>query len=218
MNDGTLPRNPRDLPTSHLLRETRHSSRRHKVVERGLIPNDLSWMALDFRNSSRAEAPYTWSGIRRASRAGFSLIEMLVTLILLSISLAAVMTVFANYLERTTAQRAAQVFAMDLRFARTTAVRGREIVVVNFDEGALSYIVRLSSGDTLVNREFEAGQDIVLDVLDLQMSGDSLVFDTRGVVDLSGAGSSLGVARFTAGDMEYDVSFNSMGASRVAIP
>jgi hypothetical protein len=31
---------------------------------------------------------------------------MLVTLILLSISLAAVMTVFANYLERTTAQRA----------------------------------------------------------------------------------------------------------------
>ncbi len=60
-------------------------------------------MAWDFRNSSRAEAPYTWSGIRRASRAGFSLIEMLVILILLSISLAAVMTVFANYLERTTA-------------------------------------------------------------------------------------------------------------------
>ena len=69
-----------------------------------------------------------------------------------------------------------------------------------------------------MNREFEAGQDIRLDALDLQMSGDSLVFDARGVVDLSGAGSSLGVARFTAGEMEYDVSFNSMRASRVAIP
>lgn len=157
-------------------------------------------------------------GVRRANQSGFSLIEMLVTLILLTISLAAVMTVFSNYLERTTAQRAAQVFAMDLRLARTSAVRGRETVIVNFDEAGLSYIVRLSTGDTLLNREFEAGEDIVLDALDLQLAGDSLVFDTRGVVDLSGAGSSLGVARFTAGDMEYDVSFNSMGASRVATP
>ena len=157
-------------------------------------------------------------GVRRASQSGFSLIEMLVTLILLSISIAAVMTVFASYLERTTAQRAGQVFAMDLRLARTSALRGREAVIVSFDEIGMSYTIRLVSGDTLLTREFEPGEEIVLDALDLQLAGDSLVFDERGVGDLSGAGSSLGVARFSAGVMEYDVSFNSMGASRVATP
>ena len=95
------------------------------------------------------------------------------------------------------------------------AVRSRETVIIDFDELQVTYLVRSESGDTIVKREFSQTDEIWLDSIDLQLTGDSLVFNSRGVGDLSGAGSSLGVARFFAGDTGYDVSFNGMGASKV---
>ena len=140
---------------------------------------------------------------------------MLVSLILFTIAMALTSVVFSGYQSRTAAQRAAQVFTMDLSLARTSAVRGREAVIVDFDEAGMSYCIRLESGDTIVEREFGQDDDIPLDLLNLQLTGDSLVFDARGVGDLSGSGSSLGIASFAAGETIYDVSFNVMGASRL---
>jgi type II secretory pathway pseudopilin PulG len=142
-------------------------------------------------------------------------IELLVTLILFTIALALGSTVFSGYQSRTAAHRAAQVFTMDLSLARTSAVRGREVVVVDFDEVGGSYVIRMESGDTLLKREFGRDDDIPLDSLNLQLTGDSLAFDTRGVGDLSGSASPLGMASFAAGANVYDVSFNVMGASKV---
>ena len=149
------------------------------------------------------------------TRLGFTVVEMLVSLILFTIAMALTSVVFSGYQSRTAAQRAAQVFTMDLSLARTSAVRGREAVIVDFDEAGMSYCIRLESGDTIVEREFGQDDDIPLDLLNLQLTGDSLVFDARGVGDLSGSGSSLGIASFAAGETIYDVSFNVMGASRV---
>ncbi len=140
---------------------------------------------------------------------------MLVSVILFTIAMALTSVVFSGYQSRTAAQRAAQVFAMDLSLARTSAVRGREAVIVDFDEAGMSYYIRLESGDTIVQREFGRDDDIPLDLLNLQLTGDSLVFDARGVGDLSGSVSPLGIASFAAGETIYDVSFNVMGASRV---
>ena len=148
------------------------------------------------------------------ARLGFTVIEMLVSLILFTTAMALTAIVFTGYQSRTAAQRAAQVFAMDLSYARTTAVRSRERVVVDFDVGSVSYVVR-QAGDTLLWREFDRDDEISLDWLDLNLTGDSLVFDTRGVGDLSGAGASLGLASFAAGEAVYDVSFSVMGASKV---
>ena len=91
------------------------------------------------------------------------MVEMLVSLILFTITLGLMANVFAGYQSRTAAQRAAQVFQMDLSFARTSAVRGREAVIVDFDESGGSYLVRSESGDTLVRREFGQDDDIPLD-------------------------------------------------------
>ena len=149
------------------------------------------------------------------TQLGFTVVEMLVSLILFTIAMALTSVVFSGYQSRTAAQRAAQVFVMDLSLARTSAVRGREAVIVDFDEAGMSYCIRLESGDTIVEREFGRDDDIPLDLLNLQLTGDSLVFDARGVGDLSGSGSSLGIASFAAGETIYDVSFNVMGASRL---
>ena len=77
------------------------------------------------------------------------------------------------------------------------------------------YLLRYESGDTILRRKFGESDEIWLDSVNLQLTGDSLVFNTRGVGDLSGAGGPLGVASFVSGDTGYEVSFNSMGASKV---
>ena len=59
--------------------------------------------------------------------------------------------------------------------------------------------------------------DVELSAIDLVFRGDTVVFSSRGVADLSniqGSGS-LGEARFGVGATEYTVFFNSMGASKV---
>lgn len=150
-----------------------------------------------------------------STRLGFTVVEMLVTLILYTITLTLAITMFWGYQSRTAAQRAAQVFAMDLSLARTSAVRGREVVIVDFDETGGSYLIRRESGDTLVEREFGRDNEIPLDSLNLQLTGDSVAFDARGVGDLSGSASPLGTASFAAGVTVYDVFFNIMGASRI---
>jgi type II secretory pathway pseudopilin PulG len=150
-----------------------------------------------------------------STQLGYTVVEILVTLILYTIALGLALSMFSGYASRTAARRAAQVFAMDLSLARTSAVRGREVVIVDFDEAGGSYLIRLESGDTLVERGFGREDEIPLDSLNLQFTGDSVAFDARGIGDLSGSASSLGTASFAAGVTVYDVFFNIMGASRI---
>ncbi len=148
--------------------------------------------------------------------AGFTLIEILVVLVIMGITLAVVATTFNRYLDRSSAKRAAEIFGQDLTVARNAASRSRQTVVIDFDEGNLSYIVRVEEGDALLYRFFDADSDITLASLDLQMIGDTVAFNSQGIADLSGAVGTLGKAVFTAGNTTYAVSFNSMGSSRVA--
>ena len=180
----------------------------------------MKWSSSPDKNeSSRVHEVYRCEIVAKSgdssTERGFTLVEMLVTLILFTITIGLTATVFAGYQTRTAARRAAQVFQMDLSLARTSAVRGREAVIVDFDENQGSYLVRSESGDTLVKREFDTDDDIPLDSLNLQLPGDSVVFDSRGVGDLSGAASTLGIASFAAGESVYDVSFNVIGALRL---
>lgn len=143
------------------------------------------------------------------------MLEMIVVVTLLMLTLAVAAASFSSYQQRTTSRRAAQIFAQDLSLARSAAVRSREAVSVVFDETNRGYRIRTEGGDELVSRSFERGQDMVLSAVDLQFPGDSLVFDSRGVGDLSGITGTLGKAVFQAGNTSYEVAFNSMGASRV---
>ena len=149
-------------------------------------------------------------------RAGFTLIEMIVVLTITVIMLTFASFVFSGYFERVAAERAAQVFAQDLTLARNWAVRSREPVVIRFYESSLWYEVEAQSTSTEVaRRRFGVNADIDLSGLSLDVAGDSLVFDSRGVADLSGAGGPLGTAAFSSGSVTYTVSFNSMGASKI---
>lgn len=123
---------------------------------------------------------------------------------------------FSGYFQRTSAQRAALVFARDLTLARAAAMRARESVVIRFNETDRWYsMTEVGSGTELVRRRFGENADIALGAIDLHMKGDTLALTSRGVVDLSNAYGSLGEARFSAGATQYTVYFNSLGASKV---
>lgn len=127
---------------------------------------------------------------------------------------------FSGYFERSSARRAAQVFARDLSLARSAAVRAKQLVVIRFYESGRWYqVVAQSSGTELVRRRFGVNADVALSAIDLKFRGDTVVFSARGVVDLSGilGSGTLGEASFAAGATRYTVSFNSLGASKVEV-
>jgi Tfp pilus assembly protein FimT len=144
------------------------------------------------------------------------LVELMIVLSISAIGLTFAGMAFSGYFGRVAAQRAAQVFAQDLTLARSWAIRSREPVVLRFYESSMWYEVEAQSTATEVaTRRFGVNADIDLSAVTLDVAGDTLVFDSRGIADLSGAGGSLGTATFSSGAVTYTVSFNSMGASKI---
>lgn len=157
--------------------------------------------------------PYPVPGRRRDSTDGFSLIEVTVVLVLAAVLLTLAASAFAGYQSRSSAQRAAQVFSRDLALARASARRLREPVAIRFYETSMWYTVTMEGGQELVRRRFASGSEIVLSVVDLEISGDSLRFDAGGVAALP---ATTGTALFQAGSSQWEVEFNALGAARVA--
>lgn len=150
-------------------------------------------------------------------RGGFTLLEMMVVLVIGGILLAFAALAFARSSTRMSAQRAAQVFSRDLAMARSNAVRERQKVTINFNESGKWYRVTTATGRELVRRRFGTGGNasVNLSAVDLQTTGDSVVFSNRGVATLA---TTLGTALFRAGSATYTVSFNSLGASTIGGP
>ena len=152
----------------------------------------------------------------RAGAGGFTLIELVIVISISALLLTFAGLSFSGYFQRTSARRAAQIFALDLTAARSYAMRSREAVVIRFSESTLWYEVETQTTATEVaRRRFGTNADIDLSAVALDFVGDSVVFSSGGIADLSGASGTLGTATFSSGAITYTVSFNSMGASKI---
>lgn len=148
--------------------------------------------------------------------SGFTLLEMMVVVTITSIVIGMGTLVFGGYFQRNSAHRAAQIFAQDLVAARGFAVRSQEPVVIRFYEATDWYLVESEvTGTEIARRRFGSNGDIKLSGVTLDVAGDTLLFDARGMADMSGAGGALGTATFSSGAVTYTVSFNGMGASTI---
>jgi len=145
---------------------------------------------------------------------GFTLLELTIVLLIAAVTTAVAAAVFSSYLARSSARRAAQVFQRDLTLARSSAMRARERVTIRFDEDSLFYTLTSATGRQYAERRFGPTWDLNLDAIDLDMQGDTVAFDSRGVADLTDQATREAV--FGAGVNEYVVTFNARGSSRVA--
>lgn len=146
---------------------------------------------------------------------GFTLLEVLFVLLIVVVTMAVASHSYAKYLERTSSERAAKVFARDLSVARTAAIQERADVVVRFSPSERRYVVETATGRRVVTRSYDEEGETVLSEIGIDLPGDSVVFDPRGIADLSEVDGAVGTATFRAGGSTFTVSFNGMGASRV---
>lgn len=148
--------------------------------------------------------------LRRGKQKGFTLVELLITITIMSVVGLIANTSFRSFRQRTILNRAAQVVAADAAMTRTYAIRGRANVSLVADESTQSYQIRDDSGNVLKTRWFDADSDLPLDSLNVVNAGDSLTFNARGMLVSAFAvidvGSSAGSKR---------VIVNGLGRHRV---
>lgn len=122
------------------------------------------------------------SRLRRGHQRGFTLVELLIGLTIMSVVGLMASTSFRDFRQRTILNRAAQVVAGDAALTRTYAIRERANVSMVADESNQSYQIRDASGNVLKTRWFDADSDLRLSALDIRTAGDSLTFNARGML------------------------------------
>jgi len=148
---------------------------------------------------------------RPAKIAGFTILELMIAM-----AIGTTLTLFGivamkQWSEAGTVEKAARVVAADVALTRQYAIQRRESVSLVADEANQSYQVRSTGGVVLLRREFDAANDIPLSQLDVRLPGDSIAFNSRGLV------SNAGAAQVDVGRQgrTQRVSFNALGRSRI---
>jgi prepilin-type N-terminal cleavage/methylation domain-containing protein len=149
---------------------------------------------------------------------GFTVLELVIVLLVIAITLAIASQAYGVFLARTTARRAAEVFARDLALTRSAALRERNPATLIVVEAQKRYSIRMTGGQVIALRDYGDGQALKLSQLALDLPGDSVRFSARGIASIGGGPSSIGVAHFTAGSVAYTVRFNSTGTAEVQAP
>lgn len=116
------------------------------------------------------------------NQRGFTLVEMLITLTIMSVVGLIANSSYRDFRHRTILNRAAQVIAADAALTRTYAIRSRANVSMVADESNQSYQIRDAAGNVLKTRWFDADSDLGLQQLNIRTFGDSLTFNARGML------------------------------------
>lgn len=159
----------------------------------------------------RRPAPGGSPTATRARQGGFSLLELLVAMTLVTIVMGVGFSGFRSYREATVVDRAVEAVAGDVRLARGFAIQRRSDVAIVVDEAARSYALRdEATSDTLLQRRFDAASELPLTLLDVA-DGNSLTFDARGILTTAGtARIDLG-----AGDRQNSILISKLGRTKV---
>ena len=148
--------------------------------------------------------------LRRGNQAGFTLVELLIGITIMSVVGLIANTSFRSFRQRTILNRAAQVVAADAAMTRTYAIRERANISLVADESTQSYQIRDASGTVLKTRWFDGDSDLPLDALDIVNTGDSLTFNARGMLI-----SAFGVIDIGSDAGSKRVIVNGLGRHRV---
>jgi prepilin-type N-terminal cleavage/methylation domain-containing protein len=124
------------------------------------------------------------------SVAGFSLIELMVTLVIFGIMAGIAAPSMGAYVERQKTRRALDTIATDLAHARVLAIRQGSRVAVS-RHGTDHYSVGLVGSAAATRKQVRLGQSFGGVVL--TMPSDSIVFDSRGLVRMGQGAISVSI-------------------------
>jgi len=124
---------------------------------------------------------------RPNDESGFTLVELLIVLSIVSLSLLIANNSYTSFRESSALNRAARVVAADAALARSYAIRNRTAVALVADEAERGYVIRDQSGNVYLQRVFDASSEMRLEGLDVRLPGDSIPFNSRGMLVLGTA-------------------------------
>jgi len=145
----------------------------------------------------------------RLRNAGFTLVEMLMVIIIISVMTSIAAGQYRGYLDRVGPQRAARLIGSYVSLTRSYAIRRRAPVSLVLDVSEKKLWIR-SATDTIRSLELGEDTEFRIETLTMGFPGDSLSFSSRGVCrecGLTGTGSII-VAGANDG---YVVAFNALG-------
>jgi type IV fimbrial biogenesis protein FimT len=110
---------------------------------------------------------------------GFTLVEVIITMIVLSLILGAGMASLHRYIRQQQVDRAADAILWEITVARSYAIRKGESVRLVIDEASRSLTVR-DDAQTWRTLRLGPGTELPVDSLTIDIPGDSLIFSFRG--------------------------------------
>ncbi|MFQ5691397.1 MAG: Tfp pilus assembly protein FimT/FimU [Gemmatimonadota bacterium] len=155
-------------------------------------------------NRGEAAAPH------RTRSRGFTVLELLIAVTILAVITSVGLEGYRQFREATAVEHAAKQIGADLWLTRSFAIQRRTNVSLVADEAARTYRIRDTTGVVLARRFFDRDSALPLDSLSINLAGDSVTFNARGLQ--VGNGAQIEVAR---GGRARTLTMNAMGRSRV---
>lgn len=118
---------------------------------------------------------------------------------------------YRQFNEALVVKKAATVLASDLALTRSYAIQRRSNVAFVAAEADLAYVIRDTSGSVLGRRSFDAESGLPLDYLDVKTEGDTVTFNSRGLL-ISGGTAEVEVGRAAR---RRSVHVNALGRYRI---
>lgn len=118
---------------------------------------------------------------------------------------------YRQFNEALVVKKAATVLASDLALTRSYAIQRRSNVAFVAAEADLAYVIRDTSGSVLGRRSFDAESGLPLDYLDVKTDGDTVTFNSRGLL-ISGGTAEVEVGRAAR---RRSVHVNALGRYRI---
>lgn len=141
---------------------------------------------------------------------GFTVVELAISLATTAILVAIGYGAFREYAEATISRKVALQMAGDIGLARSHAIQGRENVSLVATVAGQRYVVRDTLGTVFTRRDFGPGSRLPLDTMSVSATGDSLTFNSRGL--LVGGTAQVVVGR---GTRSHRISVNGLGRTSV---
>jgi prepilin-type N-terminal cleavage/methylation domain-containing protein len=147
-------------------------------------------------------------------RAGFTLLELLMVMLILSVMTTIAAGQYGGYLARVGPEQAARVVGTYVSLTRAYAIQRRAPVSLVVNTTDHSLMIRTTT-DTMRTMDLGENTDFKITTMSMGFTGDSLSFSSRGVCRECGL---TGTGTITVGGSasSYVVTFNALGVWKMA--